>query len=357
MTLGAPSVPVWVELSGENLALAELELFSCGQVLDPLSTPPRSLPWGNGRFREVSFSRAGPTALLSSRLAFAHRVLRPIAEGSLDTLVDAMVLEGGSGASGRVRVAPGAPPSLASRVPGLLGHAFLQGGGRVDLDAPDRDFLAFLSPTPSDPDGAAEAGLAELLGEVPRSEVELRRSKHRPFRKPVTLPPRLARAMVNLAEAPLGGTVLDPFCGTGSILLEASHLGYRVTGADVDAEMVRGTLQNLSAAGLAPERVVQRRVSELADQLEGVPFDAAVFDPPYGRASTTGGEGSSEVLRQALQAMPRMVRPGGHVVLLVSDPEGVPAKIQGLRRETLMLAERVHRSLTRWVVVLTVADA
>ena len=356
MTPGAPSVPIWVELSGENLALAELELSACDEVLDPLSTPPRLLPWGNGRFREVTFSRAGPTALLASRLAFAHRVLRPVAEGSLDTLVDAMVLEGGSGASGRVRVAPGAPPSLAPRVPGLLGHAFLQGGGRVDLDAPDRDFLALVSPTPSDPVGATEAGLAELLGEVPRSEVELRRSKHRPFRKPVTLPPRLARAMVNLARAPLGGTVLDPFCGTGAILLEAAHLGYRVTGADVDAEMVRGTLQNLSAEGLAPERVVQRRVSELPDHLEGVPFDAAVFDPPYGRASTTGGEGSSEVLRQALDATPRLVRPGGRVVLLVSDPEAVPAQLQGLRRETLLLAERVHRSLTRWVVVLTVSD-
>ncbi len=346
------TVAVWVELSGENLPLAERELQACASVLDPASSPPRPLPWGGERFREVTFSRPGPEGLLARRLGLAHRVLRPLAEGNLDTLVDAMVMEGGSGATARVRVASGAPQSLAREAPRLLGHAFLQGGGRVDLGSPDRDFVVLLPAASASPPAATEAGLAELLGEVPRDEMDSRRSKHRPFRKPVTLSPLLARSLVNLAGAPLGGSILDPFCGTGAILLEAAFLGYRVSGADRDAEMIRGTLQNLRAEKVEPDRLVQCEVQELLSQLEGERFDAAVFAPPYGRASGTGGRASSEVLLQAVEALPGLLRPHGRATCLVSDPSSLPPMPRGLTLESTILGERVHRSLTRWVVTI-----
>ncbi|MDE1819576.1 MAG: methyltransferase domain-containing protein [Euryarchaeota archaeon] len=343
---------VWVELSGENLPLAERDLSACSSVLETGVPPPQALPWGDGRFCEVGFSRPGPGALLAQRLAFAHRVLRPVAEGDLDTLVDAMVLEGGGGSSARVRVASGGPPNLSRKLPQVLGHAFLQGGGRIDLESPDRDFLALL-PTGSD-DLRAEnpAGLAEVIGEVPRGEAEARRAKNRPFRKPVTLPPRLARALVNLARVPLGGTVLDPFCGTGAILAEAADLGYDVSGADRDAEMVRGSLRNLSAQGIAPARMVQSDIGRLPSALEGQKFDGVVFDPPYGRASGTGGEGSEKVLSDTLARLPELLSPGGRAAFLVHGPELLPELPSTLRREELLVGERVHRSLTRWVVVL-----
>ncbi len=37
------------------------------------------------------------------------------------------------------------------------------------------------------------------------------------------LPPKLARMMVNLARINDGATILDPFCGNGTILMEAAH--------------------------------------------------------------------------------------------------------------------------------------
>lgn len=349
---GRGGTAVWVELSGENLPLAERELLSCVRVLDPGASEPRRLPWGGDRFREVTFTRSGPEGLLARRLAYAHRVLLPLAEGSLDTLVDAMVMQGASGSSARVRVTNGAPGELAREVPRLLGHAFRQGGGRVDLGSPDRDFVTLLPEAPADPPSATEAGLAELLGEVPRGELEGRRGKNRPYRKPVTLSPLLARCLVNLSRSPLGGEVLDPFCGTGAILLEAALLGYRVSGADRDAEMVRGTLQNLRAEGLEPVRILQCEIGALAEALEGARFDAVVFDPPYGRASGTGGRPSSDVLREAIEALPALLRPGGTAVCLVSDPSTLPPLPRGLVLDAKLLGERVHRSLTRWVLLL-----
>jgi hypothetical protein len=51
----------------------------------------------------------------------------------------------------------------------------------------------------------------------------------KPFHTSVSLPSRLARGLVNLV-LPSACSVLDPFCGTGSILLEAQALGLQTTG-------------------------------------------------------------------------------------------------------------------------------
>lgn len=75
-----------------------------------------------------------------------------------------------------------------------------------------------------------------------------RRDFPRPARNPRSgmLPPKLARMMVNLAAAPRNGLLLDPFCGSGTVLGEAMLLGYtRLIGSDLDPEAVRNTNRNL----------------------------------------------------------------------------------------------------------------
>lgn len=67
-------------------------------------------------------------------------------------------------------------------------------------------------------------------------------------RKKGMLPPKLARIMVNLATGgtPTPGAVLyDPFCGTGTILIEALEAGINVVGSDTDSESAAGARQNV----------------------------------------------------------------------------------------------------------------
>lgn len=45
--------------------------------------------------------------------------------------------------------------------------------------------------------------------------------------------PRMVRSLLNI-YAPVGGVVLDPYCGSGTALLEASLLGYSAFGSDID---------------------------------------------------------------------------------------------------------------------------
>lgn len=63
------------------------------------------------------------------------------------------------------------------------------------------------------------------------------------------LPPKLAQIIINLAVSkanPLyGAVVLDPFCGTGVTLQEATLMGFDIYGSDLDKRMVDYSDQNL----------------------------------------------------------------------------------------------------------------
>ncbi|KUJ99281.1 MAG: tRNA-(G10-N2) methyltransferase, partial [Thermococcales archaeon 44_46] len=79
-------------------------------------------------------------------------------------------------------------------------------------------------------------------------EFNERKADKRPFYKPIALPPRVARAMVNLARA--RKEVLDPFMGTGGILIEAGLMGLKVYGVDLRRDMVEGARRNLEHYGV-----------------------------------------------------------------------------------------------------------
>lgn len=56
------------------------------------------------------------------------------------------------------------------------------------------------------------------------------------------LPPKLAQIMINLAGNPK--TIYDPFCGTGTILMEAMLMGIPSIGSDIDERLVDYSKQN-----------------------------------------------------------------------------------------------------------------
>ena len=66
--------------------------------------------------------------------------------------------------------------------------------------------------------------------------------------------PQLARALMNAAGAPAGGLVVDPFCGSGTTLVEAGRLGLNAFGLDMNPLSVllsNGKCQALDLDGKA----------------------------------------------------------------------------------------------------------
>lgn len=85
----------------------------------------------------------------------------------------------------------------------------------------------------------------------------------RPFFYPGSMNPKLARCMVNLSRIREGELLLDPFCGTGGILIEAGLIGCKLVGSDIYWKMQNGTAINLDYYGIKDYRTFHLDVREL----------------------------------------------------------------------------------------------
>jgi len=85
-----------------------------------------------------------------------------------------------------------------------------------------------------------------LLIDKMQEPFEKRKAHLRPILHPSSLHPRLARCLVNLTGAiSTQSTIVDPFCGTGGILIEAGLMDFRVIGYDIDDLMLKFADKNL----------------------------------------------------------------------------------------------------------------
>ncbi len=173
-----------------------------------------------------------------------------------------------------------------------------------------------------------EPGAAELLGEVHESLLADRVGSGS-FYTPAPLVDWMLDRV--LADLPDGGTVLDPSCGAGNVLLAVvRRLGpsaaARVHGVDLDPVAVAITrlLLRIEAPDVDPQ-VLERnvRVGDGLDEHPDGPFDAVVGNPPFGgrlrprgpvalRAPAAYTDTSAVFLLRSLD----LVRPGGTVALV-----------------------------------------
>jgi tRNA G10 N-methylase Trm11 len=73
-----------------------------------------------------------------------------------------------------------------------------------------------------------------------------KRDVKRPVQRRIfSMPPRLAKIMVNLSLCSSGKVLLDPFCGVGTILQEALLMRANVIGVDIDGWCVKASCVNL----------------------------------------------------------------------------------------------------------------
>ena len=168
--------------------------------------------------------------------------------------------------------------------------------------------------------------------------------RYRPYFSPISIHPRIARSMVNLANCSPNDTVLDPFCGTGGILIEAADMGMKAKGIDLLEKMVvnsKGNLEHFRLEG----KIKKGDVEESKNQS----FEAIVTDPPYGIASSTGGENISELLQRTMTIFSEAMEKGKRIVMAISNPE----LIQTTNFKKIYQFEwYIHKSLTRYIMVL-----
>ena len=172
----------------------------------------------------------------------------------------------------------------------------------------------------------------------------------RPFFYPGSMSPKLARGMVNLSRAKKGSTVLDPFCGTGGILIEAGIIGAKVIGTDIDEKMVRGTRKNLEFCNIKDYKIFQgdARYIKLHNKV-----DAIVTDPPYGISASTAGVDSKKIYEESLVSMQGLLKDDGYICMATPHYLDIHELVSHTKFKIIEQYEiRMHKSLTRVISVL-----
>ena len=208
------------------------------------------------------------------------------------------------------------PSRLAQRIGGRL-HDL---GYAIDLEHPQHRFGVVIDASSN------TIACGWMLGFGDESDgVSSRKAAERPFFKPVSLDPRLARLAVNLASGPVGNRAsIDVMTGTGGFLIEAALSNRIAVGLDLDPVMVEGTIRNLEWALNAEGRTEHRAMvlagdaTKLTDALTGLeaPVSGFVLDPPYGRNS----QGSLEpmaLLKNVLDSAHEVAVDGAGLVLIL----------------------------------------
>lgn len=196
--------------------------------------------------------------------------------------------------------------------------------------------------------------VTERLFKVEKKHFYNLKPHKRPFFYPGSMSPKLARCMVNLTGIKEGDLVLDPFCGTGGILIEAGIMGARVVGVDIDKRMVEGTKKNLEYCGVKDYEIFQ---GDARDIKLSSKVNAIATDPPYGISASTGGEESQNLYAQALFTMEEILMDEGLLCMATPHYMDLHGMIEGTNFEIIEQHHiRMHKSLTRVISLLKKID-
>ncbi|HEV2390196.1 MAG TPA: hypothetical protein VGS04_05675 [Nitrososphaerales archaeon] len=312
-------------LSRESTGIPEAEARALVSDIDPDAKFEE--PEGGLLIAETS---ADP-AVVEARVAFSRRVGLLVPEGRLEDEHVSLLRSG----TYRVRVFG---EGDGTKEESIIDEIAEKVDGKVSLDAPDREVSAYVS-------GRGKTYLAITMPRSMRQGWATRRPRSRAFFHPSAIFPKLSRALVNLSGVQPGEPFLDPFCGTGSLLIEASIVGAEPVGIDLARKMVRGARRNSIKYGQPWLGLVRADSRRLPIGQVG----AVSTDIPYGRASSAGGVKSSEILRSLVEGAAAVLPRGRKLVVM--HPKSLDVEAGALRVEQ-ELEIYIHRTLTRTITVM-----
>jgi tRNA (guanine10-N2)-dimethyltransferase len=236
---------------------------------------------------------------------------------------------------------------------GKLGEQILNGteGTKVSLKNPDKTFLGIIT--------NEKLVLGLKLTDITSKTFSERRPRKKPFFHPSAMPSKMARCMVNLAHGKAEALVLDPFCGTGTSLIEATYIGCRALGVDAQRRMVLGCRKNLRHFNISPEGLIWGD----ARQLPFFKVDCVVTDPPYGRSSSTLRSTTKQLVQEVLASAHGLLGVGQRICIALPIRVNGEGKTEQMSAEVSNLVKElgyrtieshkvfVHRTLTREIMV------
>jgi len=150
---------------------------------------------------------------------------------------------------------------------------------------------------------------------------------------------KLTRAMINLIGIKQGETICDPFCGTGTTLLEAESMGIHAIGMDFDEKMFKIAKENLKENKFKSE-IFNTDFQEMLKITEK--YDGIVTDLPYGLNSKIT-EKPEKILKRFISNLPKRKK----IAIMYKKEFGDNLKLKGLKKYQIYR----HKSLTRTILI------
>ena len=315
------------ELSGENPTLPYAEIECVATVLD---THP-----------QVAIAEC-PVPAAARRLAMTHVVLEYLGECAPDItsfrhLLSGLSLSTDQLFAGRAKLVHDGcqekNPCSQREFERLIGTMIT---GPVQLINPVEEYRAILSQD--------RCYFGRGLFRIDRGAYNERNPGKREFFHPGVMMPRMARTLVNLSLAKAGTTILDPFCGTGGILIEAEMIGLHAVGSDFDPAMILGSKENVKESDLLLADTTRLPVKDCS-------VGAVVTDFPYGQSVCIKKVDTMEHLyHNALEEINRVLKIHSRAVVVTHrDISAIAAEHMAVLQYH---TQRVHKSLTRHIMVL-----
>jgi len=301
-------------LAGENLDLAQKELEGL--------LGSQNLKKEVQRKQRIAITKQEPKLL--KRLALTHEVSQLLSKTTLEELEITYRPK----QSFSIRAKDLTENDRKEKIENELGEKLSTEENSVDLENPKETIKAYILED--------EVIIGKEITEIDRGLFEKRKNQKRPFSSPVSLDPVLARVLVNLSEVSAGGSVLDTFCGTGGILIEAGLCGIAVAGTDVKPEMIKGTRKNLEEYGVINHDIREEEVINAPDIFDRK-FDAVITDLPYGKASFE----ENRPVEDFLKTLPELT--DGKAIFMYNEK-----KIGDIEADFEIY---VHKSLTRYIFI------
>uniref|UniRef100_A0A1B0D2G0 tRNA (guanine(10)-N(2))-methyltransferase TRMT11 n=1 Tax=Phlebotomus papatasi TaxID=29031 RepID=A0A1B0D2G0_PHLPP len=205
--------------------------------------------------------------------------------------------------------------SQAEKVAKIDTFSYIPVTGDVNLKNPDVQFTYIeffgLDPTnvPPEPDDVL---FGRWIADGRRSDLKELSLKRRKFIGNTSMDPQLSLLMANQALIREGDLILDPFVGTGSLLVSAARFGGFVLGTDIDFLMLHGRTRpsrikqkvrekdesikaNLTQYG-CQDKYLDVCVADFSLPIwnSHLSLDAIITDPPYGIREATAKVASKE---------------------------------------------------------------
>ncbi len=139
---------------------------------------------------------------------------------------------------------------------------------KVNLDKPKTAIFAFFF---------TDNVYCCLLEKEIKHDYVKRKAHNRPELHPSSLDPRLAKVLINLTSISKG-EIVDPFCGSGGILIEAGLMGLSGVGYDIDQIMINRSKINLDYYNVKKFKLVKRDALGIKGKINYI-----VSDLPYGK--------------------------------------------------------------------------